>query len=146
MVLTQIELKHSVWLWVAISVMVLLAMMSIAMASVEIIWQVLLAALVLTASGGGVWQAGRPLPSLRLKSNGQIQLSVAGADWSQAEVLPGCFVSPLLTVVRLRTAEAKTYRLTLLPDSAPAQHLRRLRVSLRWASHTHSDTAFQDAG
>ncbi len=146
MVLTQIELKHSVWLWVAIGMMVLMATMSIAMASLESIWQVLLAALVLAASGWGVWKARRPLPNLQLKSNGQIQLSVAGADWSTAEVLPGCFVSPFLTVVRLRTAEAKIYRLTLLSDSASAQHLRRLRVSLRWASHTHSDTAFQDAG
>jgi toxin CptA len=146
MVLTQIELKHSVWLWIAIGVMVLLAVMSIAMASLEIIWRVLLVVLVLAASGWGAWKARRPLPSLRLKSNGQIQLSVAGADWSKAEVLPGCFVSPSLTAVRLRTAEAKIYRLTLLPDSAPAQHLRRLRVSLRWASHIHSDTAFQDAG
>ncbi len=146
MVLTQIELRHSVWLWVAIGVMVLLAMMSIAMATLEIIWQVLLAVMVLVVSGWSVWKARKPLPNLQLKYNGQIQLSVAGADWSQAEVLPGCYVSPLLTVVRLRTAKAKIYRLTLFPDSASAQHLRRLRVSLRWASHTHSDTVFQDAG
>ncbi len=146
MVLTQIELKHSVCLWVAIGAMVFFAMMSIAMASLKIIWQVLFVVLVLIGSGWRVWKVRRPLPNLRVKSNGQIQLSVAGADWSQAEVLPGCYVSPLLTVVRLRTAKSKIYRLTLFPDSAPAQHLRRLRVSLRWASHTHLDTAFQDAG
>lgn len=146
MVLTQIELKHSRWLWVAIAVMVCLAMMSIVRASLEVIWQVLLAVIVLTASGWGAWKARRPLPNLQLKPDGRIQLSVAGSDWSKAEVLPGCFVSPLLTVVRLRSAEAKIYRLALFPDSAPAQHLRRLRVSLRWASHIHLDTASQDAG
>ena len=41
----------------------------------------------------------------------------------------------------LTTADA-----TALPDSADADALRRLRVSLRWARRTRSDTGFPDAG
>jgi len=51
-----------------------------------------------------------------------------------------------LIVLRYRPAGVRVRTLTLLPDSADADALRRLRVSLRWAARTRSDTAFPDAG
>ena len=141
MVATQIELKHSRGLVLLIAAMVVLALASVALATLPATVQALSALVVLIGSGWGLARLRAPLPSLRLKSNGQIQVSVAGADWQTAEVLPGCFVSPGLSVVSLRTATGALHRLTLLPGSAPPEALRRLRVSLRWAPRTRSDTA-----
>jgi len=66
-------------------------------------------------------------------------------EWCDVEVLGDSFVSTGLIVLRYRMA-GKMRILTLLPDSADTDALRRLRVSLRWAPRTHSDTAFPDAG
>lgn len=146
MVATQIELKPSVWLRVLMAAMGLLALLSIALASLSVQFQAMLVAGLFAASGWSIWKNRRPLPSLRLQSGGQIQVSVAGADWRSAEVLPGSFVSPGLSVVRLRMEDGQKHGLTLLPDSAGPDELRRLRVSLRWASRTRLDTASPDAG
>ena len=142
---TQFELKRSRGLALLMGGMALLALASVALASLPGQVQALLTVVVLIGSGWSLKRLRAPLPSLQLKPNGQIQVSVAGADWQTAEVLPGCFVSPGLSVVRLRTAAGGVHRLTLLPDSAPPEALRRLRVSLRWAPRTHSDTAFPGA-
>ena len=146
MVITEIELKRSVWLRALMIAMVLLATLSIALANLPISIRTLLAAGLLAGIGWGVWQRRKPCPSLRIKSDGQIQLSLAGSDWHHAEVLSGSFVSPGLSVVRLRTADGQLQRLTLLSDSASPEALRRLRVSLRWAPRIHSDRVFPDAG
>ena len=146
MVITEIELRRSVWLMALMTAMVFLATVSIALANLSISIQFTLAAVLLAGIGWGVWQRRKPCPSLRIKSDGQIQLSLAGGDWHHAEVLPDSFVSPGLSVVRLRTADGQLQRLTLLSDSASPEALRRLRVSLRWAPRIHSDRVFPDAG
>ncbi len=145
-VTTQIELKHSLWLWLLMAAMVSLAIASIILATLPGRAQAIWVAVVLIVLGWGIWKMRRPLPSLRLKADGQIHISKAGADWQATEILPGSFVSPGLSVVRLRTAAGELHRLTLLPDSASPDDLRRLRVSLRWAPRTRLDTAFPDAG
>ena len=146
MVATQIELKRSVGLGLLIAAMLLLALGSIALAILPDAVQAILGTGLLSGIGWSVWQGRGPLPDLRLKPDGQIQLSLAGVDWHNAEVLPGSFVSPGLSVVRLRTANGEIQRLTLLPDSAAPDDLRRLRVSLRWVPRTRSDTASPGAG
>ena len=146
MVTTKIELKRSRALSMLMAAMLVLAIASIGLATLPGKEQALLAFVVLVGSGWRFWKIREPLPSLRLKPNGEIQVSVAGADWQTAEVLPGCFVSPGLSVVRLRTVGGAVHRLTLLSGSASPEALRRLRVSLRWAPRTRSDTAFPGAG
>ncbi len=146
MVMTEIELKRSGWLMALMMAMVLLATVSIALANLPASIRTLLGAGLLAGIGWGFWQRRKPCPSLRIKADGQIQLSLAGGDWHHAEVLPDSFVSPGLGVVRLRTADNTVYRFTLLPGSASPETLRRLRVSLRWAPRTHSDRVFPDAG
>ncbi len=145
MVMAEIELKHSLWLRVLVIAMVLLAAVSIVSAHLAVSIQTLLATGLLGGIGWGFWQGRKPLPGVRIQPNGQIQVSVAGGDWARAEVLSG-FITPGLTVVRLRTADDAVYRLTLLPDSASPEALRQLRVSLRWAPRTRSDTRFPGAG
>jgi len=145
MVTTQIELKASVWLRVLMVAMGMLALLSIALAHLPGQVQVMLVVGLLAAGGWGFWHVRKPLPGLKLKPDGQIQISVANADWNNAEVLPGSFVSSGLSVVRLRTADSPIFGLTLLPDSASRDELRRLRVSLRWASRIRLDTVSPDA-
>ena len=142
----EIELKHSRWLKGLLIAMGLLALASISLARLTVGVQALLAILALGELGWGLWKMRRPLPGLRLKADGRIQLSVAGADWHGAELLPGGFVSPGFSVVRLRDADGAIHRLTLLADSASPDDLRRLRVSLRWAPRTRSGTASPGVG
>ena len=137
----QIQLKRSVWLSILLAAMSLLVMGSIALAGLSGSAQAMLVMGVLTGIGWTLWKGRRPLPSLRLKPDGQIQISLAGESWRSTEIVPGSFVAPGLSVVRLRTADGQLHRLTLMPDSAAPDDLRRLRVSLRWAPRTRSDTA-----
>lgn len=145
MVMTEIELKRPVWLIALMSAMILLASVSIALAHLPGWTQMTLAASLLVAMIYAIWTMRKPLPGVRIQSDGQIQLSVADGAWQYAEPMPGSFVSPGLSVVRLHTKHA-THPLILLPDSATADALRRLRLSLRWAPRTRLDTAFPDAG
>ena len=146
-VATQIELQHSRWLMGLLTAMVTLALASIGLAALPGEIQIFLAFIVLFGFGWGMWKMRKLLPGLRLKADGQIQISVAaGADWHTAEILPGSFVSQGFSAVRLREADGEIHRLTLFPDSASSDNLRRLRVSLRWAPRTRLDTAFPGAG
>lgn len=145
MVMTEIELKRSLLLLALQLVMGALAALAIGLADLPRLVQPVLTAVLLGALGLSIWQWRRPLPGLRIKASGQVQIDGGKSGWQDVTVLPGSFVSPGLGVVRLRSREA-THRLVLLPDSASADVLRRLRLSLRWAPRTRSDTAFPDAG
>ena len=145
MVMTEIELKRSVWLMALMLIMALLAGLSIALAYLPGLIQLTLAASLLIAMSYCIWTMRKPLPGVRIKSDGQIQISIANGEWQTAALMPGSFVSPGLSVVRLRTKHAM-HPLILLPDSATSDELRRLRLSLRWAPRTRLDTAFPDAG
>ena len=145
MVTTEIELKRSPVLLGLQLAIGSLAMLAIGLAELSAAHQLILAVMLLGAMAWGVWQWRQPLPGLRLLANGRIQIEDGQGAWRKAEILPGCFVSPGLSVVRLRSGDT-TRRLVLLPDSGPAHDMRRLRLSLRWAPRTHSDTAFPGAG
>jgi toxin CptA len=105
-------------------------------------------ALGMFAIGLVAWGAGRASPrtSLRIAADGGLQCLDDTAEWRDAEVLGDSFVAARLIVLRYRVADQNVQTLTLLPDSAEADDLRRLRVSLRWARRTRSDTAFPGAG
>ena len=126
--------------------MSVLAMGSIALASLPGSAQAVLVTSVLAGIGWAFWKGRKPLFHLQLKPDGQIQISLGGEDWRNAEIEQGSFVSPGLSVVRLRTTDGQMHRLTLMPDSAAPDDLRRLRVSLRWAPRTRSGTASPDVG
>lgn len=145
MVMTEIELKRSVWLKALMLAMVLLAGISIALAHLPGLIRMTLAIGLLSVMVYSIWTMRKPLPGVRIKPDGQIQISIANSEWQTAALVPGSFVSPGLSVVRLRTKHAM-HSLVLLPDSATPEELRRLRLSLRWAPRTRSDTAFPDGG
>lgn len=145
MVMAEIELKRSVWLKALMLAMVLLAGLSIALAHLPVLIRMTLAIGLLSVMIYSIWTMRKPLPGVRIKSDGLIQLSVANGEWQATELMPGSFVSPGLSVVRLRT-KSSLHRLVLLADSATSDELRRLRLSLRWAHRTRLDTAFPDAG
>ena len=96
--------------------------------------------------GGWGWRQARPRARLRIAADGRLQCLDDRAEWRDAEVLGDSFVSTALTVLRYRVAGQPVRSLTLMPDSADPETLRRLRVSLRWAPRTRSDTAFPGVG
>jgi toxin CptA len=78
--------------------------------------------------------------------DGSLQGLDEAAEWREVEVLGDSFVATGLIVLRYRIGDQSARSLTLLPDSASADDLRRLRVSLRWIRRTRSDTSSPDAG
>ena len=70
------------------------------------------------------------LTGLELDADGAFRLRRAGA-WQAARLLDA-FVTPMLTVLRLRLENGRTAVMTLLPDSLGEDDFRRLRVSLKW--------------
>jgi toxin CptA len=141
----EIELKPSRLLGLLLLGGVALALVALDLADIPAT-----AALVLGTAvvGLGVWGWRRAAPrvNLRIAADGRLQCLADSTEWRDAEVLDDSFVSTGLIVVRCRTADGPVRTLTLLPDSADADDLRRLRVSLRWASRTRSDTSSPDAG
>ena len=120
-------------------VMGALALVSISLARLPRETQAFLTLIVLFGLGRTLLKMRKPLPGLRLKADGRIQISV-GTEWHAAGILPGSFVAPGFSAVRLRDANGEIHRLTLLADSASPDDFRRLRVLLRWAPRTRSDT------
>jgi hypothetical protein len=140
----RIEFKPSRLLRGLVLAMGLLALGAIAAASLPIPIRAALAALLIVVVGGGLHRLRKAPPHLLLATDGNIRMDI-DHEWHATEVLPGSFVAPALCVLRLRIDDGRVYALTLLPDSADADALRRLRLCLRWA-RTRSDTAGPDAG
>ena len=89
--------------------------------------------------------------ALRQSRYGGLAVDASGAwrierdgVWQEA-MLVEAFVTPLLTVLRLRRADGRRVALTLLPDSLAREDFRRLRVILKWAGRTPQDTPAPDA-
>lgn len=90
------------------------------------------------------WHRARTPSALRIATDGRLQCLEAG-EWRDVEVLEDSLASPLLIVLRYRSRAGRGTRThVLLPDSAAADDLRRLRVSLRWTRRTHSGTSSRD--
>jgi hypothetical protein len=78
-------------------------------------------------------QRGRPgIRTLELNTTGGARCLNGLGQWRDAEVLPGSYVSRWLIVLILGIEGRRRRSLVLLPDSAAADDLRRLRAWLRW--------------
>ena len=141
----EIELKPSRRLGLLLLGMAALALLAVYRATLPGALQLALGVAVI---GLSVWKGRRVLPvtRLRIAADGRLQYLDDTDQWRDVEVLGDSFVSTGLIVLRVRVADLSVRTLTLLPDSADADDLRRLRVSLRWARRTRSDTASPDAG
>lgn len=141
----EIELKPSRRLGLLLLGGTALALIAIHLANVPAKAAFALGAVVIGLGLAG-WRRASATPSLRIAADGRLQCPDGTAEWRDVEVLDDSFVSPVLIVLRYRTADRQVRTLTLLPDSAGADDLRRLRVLLRWSRRTRSDTGFPDAG
>ena len=82
---------------------------------------------------GQVLQWGtRGVRTLVLAPDGGTRWQDGSGQWNEGSILPGSYVSGWLVVVNLDGGGRHVYPLVLLPDSAAAEELRRLRVWLRW--------------
>ena len=73
----------------------------------------------------------RGVRALELGAKGDARWQDGSGTWHEAAVQPGSYVSTWLVVVNLGRGR-RDPSLLLLPDSAAADELRRLRVWLRW--------------
>ena len=138
------ELRPSRQLDAALGAGVVLALVALARAALPFTVQALLAAIVVAAAFAG-WRRARRSTWLRIDSNGGLEIRDAAGGWAPVEVQASSLVAQYFMVLRYRTVARRVVTHVILPDSAPADAIRRLRVSLRWARHTRSDTAFPDA-
>jgi toxin CptA len=74
----------------------------------------------------------RAVRALELRAAGDARWQDSAGRWNEAEVQPGSYVSSWLVVLNLRAPGGGRCSVVLLPDSAAAEELRRLRVWLRW--------------
>lgn len=141
----EIELKPSRRLGLLLAGLAGLALAATWTAALPVWLQVALSGLVAAAAVGSVWRAPTVL-RLRQQADGSLLAQAADGDWREVEVLGDSFVSPALIVLRYQLEGERPRALTLLGDSAAAEDLRRLRVSLRWARRTRSDTSSPGVG
>jgi toxin CptA len=141
----EIEPKPSCRLGLLLLGMAALALVAVGLAALPGTVQLTLGAFVIGLAAWGGRRA-RPEARLRVAADGRLQCLDDAMEWRDLDVLGDSFVSTGLIVLRYSTARSQVRTLTLLPDSADADALRRLRVSLRWAPRTRSDTAFPGAG
>lgn len=141
----EIELKPSRRLGLLLAGLAGLALAATWTAALPAGLQTALSGLVAAAAAWGMRRA-RPALRLRQRGDGGLQAQTAEGDWRDLEVLGDSFVSPALIVLRCQMEGEHPRALTLLGDSADPEDLRRLRVSLRWASRTRSDTSSPGAG
>lgn len=125
--------------------MATLALAAIYLAAIPAVIQMLMGLSVIGLSVWG-WQRARIMEVLRMTADGVLQCRNEQEEWRELEVLGDSLVSPALIVLRYRLETQRIRTQVLLPDSAGSEDLRRLRVSLRWARHTRSDTASRDTG
>jgi toxin CptA len=141
----EIEVKPSRLMGLLLLGMAALALAAIQYSALPVAVQLALATTVLGASGW-TWRKARYTEALRMTADGRLQTMDEQGEWRDVEVLGDSLVSPALIVLRYRTPARHVRSLTLLPDSTSADSSRRLRVLLRWARHTRSDTTSPDAG
>lgn len=141
----KIEPKPSRLLGLLLLGMTALSLAAIYLAAIPAVIQMLTGLAVIGLSVWG-WRRARFMEVLRMTADGMLQCQNEQAEWREVEVQGDSLVSPALIVLRYRFETQRIRTQVLLPDSAGAEDLRRLRVSLRWARHTRSDTAFRDTG
>lgn len=96
-----------------------------------------LAALAASLAYSMMRQARGRYTGLELDQDGAFRLRRNDA-WLPAHLLDA-FVTPALTVLRLRLENGKSVALTLLPDNLDKDDFRRLRVNLKWGGRTPPD-------
>lgn len=141
----EIELKPSRMLGLLLLGMAALALTAVYSSALPGAAQLALAAALIGLSGWG-WRQTRHPEAFRLTADGRLQSLNEQGDWGDVEVLGDSLVTSALIVLRYRPPDGQVRSLTLLPDSTTPDDMRRLRVSLRWARHTRSDTANPDVG
>ncbi len=142
----EIELKPSRRLGLLLLGMAALALAAIGLAALPAWVRLVLGAGVIGLATRG-WKIAGRRERLRAVADGRLQCSDGQGGWSDIEVQGDSLVSPALVVLRYRTAADRRVRsLALLPDSAEADDLRRIRVSLRWLRRTRSDIPSPGAG
>lgn len=140
----RIELKPSRLLGLLLGAMSVLALGAIYLAALPLAAQGVLAVSVVGALAYG-WKRLQAPADLRIEAAGTLQCRDEEGEWIPLEVLGDSLVTRYMIVLRYRRPGTRAHTRVLMPDSASADDLRRLRVSLRWARHTRSDTAFPGA-
>ncbi|MEQ1662256.1 MAG: protein YgfX [Thiobacillus sp.] len=136
----EIECKPSRWLGLLQAGMAVLALVAVWHAALTQVGQIILSGGVV----GLLWRSRQATRYLRLRADGSLQWREAAGEWQDAGVEDDSVVNRWMLVMRLRVA-GQVDTVVILPDSVPADDMRRLRVALRWARHTHLDTASPDA-
>jgi toxin CptA len=77
--------------------------------------------------------SGRAVTGLLLRDGGQCEFTLLNGGILEGNIAGSTFVAPLLIVINVSpVGPGRPRSVVLMPDSAPAQDLRRLRVWLRY--------------
>lgn len=146
MKLIQIEFKPSI---ILSSLIVLLSLGAITiLIAVSLAWQIKFAliALILISAANAVLQHGllwmpNSIVGLRINMNNTLYLRYKAGQEFEVQVNKSTVVTPYLVVINCCKQNPKLsdqlcpQHIVLLNDKVESEHLRRLRVWLRWAVH-----------
>jgi toxin CptA len=76
--------------------------------------------------------SGDAVTALYLKDEGRCELTLLNGDTLTGNIEGSTFVTASLTIINVRPVGGRPRAAVLMPDSAPAQDLRRIRVWLRY--------------
>jgi len=76
--------------------------------------------------------SGDAITALSLKEEGQCELTLLNGSTLTGNIDGSTYVTALLTIINVRPVGRRPRAVVLMPDSAPAHDLRRIRVWLRY--------------
>ena len=77
--------------------------------------------------------------SLELRADGSASWRESRGTWREGRLEGGQLVWPALVILGIKQARRRRKWIVLMPDSAPADDLKRLRVWLRWQPEARLD-------
>jgi toxin CptA len=131
----RVELRHSFQLAGLLSVAHVLALVSAWIGLAGWPQYLVIAGIFISAAScftEAFHRSAGAVTALELHTEGRAAWRDRGGDWHECRLRRDNFVSVPLIVIGLDQSKPNRQWIVLLPDSAPAEEMRRLRVWLRW--------------
>lgn len=147
MLVQRVQVKPSVLIAIAVSLVHLAAVGVLWLVPIPILGSMILTfviaiSLIFFMARDAALHAANSIVGLELGESGEIACQTRRGEWLDCELLGSSYVSPQITVVNLRPhGWWLTRRVILVPDNVDPRDFRRMRIWLRWKNGGNHETA-----
>jgi toxin CptA len=134
----RVELKPSRYIAAALTAAHIVALVTILPLDLPVTAKVMCAVLIVVSLAHAIarhallWSR-RALTAVELREKGEVAVQTRDGEWHDARILGTSYVSPALSAINLRMADARLARhILVVADNCDPEQFRRLRVCLRW--------------